>query len=87
MLCMLEVQSAYIKVCFGIAILKKLRHDEQLRLPELGAANESKMSCRITVGWLSKCRLLLIEPVAAALMQLTSDRPNPAAEACGPRHQ
>lgn len=85
---MLEVQSAYITVCFGIAMLKKkLRHDEQLRLPEHCTANESKMSCRITVGWLSKYRLLLIEPVEAVSMRLMSDRPNPAVEACDPHPQ
>ena len=65
----------------------KLRHDEQLRLPEPDTANGSKMSCRITAGWLSKYRLLLIELVGATSMQLRSGRPNPAAEACGPRHQ
>lgn len=85
---MLEVQSAYITVYFGIAMLKKkLRHDEQLRLPEHCAANESKMSCRITVGWLSKYRLLLIELVKAVSMRLMSDRPNPVVEACDPHHQ
>lgn len=85
---MLEVQSAYITVCFGIALLKKkLRHDEQLRLPEHCTANESKMSCRITVGWLSKYRLLLIEPVEAVSMRLMSDRPNLAVEACDLHHQ
>lgn len=65
----------------------KLRHNDQLRLPELDTANESKMSCRITVGWLSKYRLLLIGPVEAASMLLMSDQPNPVAEACGPHHQ
>lgn len=85
---MLEVQSAYITDCFGIAMLKKSSGmTSNYVLPEHCTANGSKMSCRITVGWLSKYRLLLIELVEAVSMRLMSDRPNPAVEAYDPHHQ